>query len=387
MHRKNLLILDDDPQILRVLGSLLRSPNWKIVTCEEIEAAESLINHMFFDVVITDLNVSDLGGLEGMRLIRYIASNFPETTVLIFSGLVDEQVQRMGDNLGVHEVLRKPTDLRRLREIVQGFAVSPTDGQTSPDGQILHAETLDEILASEGLSPLLQPIVKLSGEGGSLSTFAVEGLIRGPQKSVLFNPEILLSYASLKQKLFEIERLCISRILQAAEVLPDRFPVFINVRPRTLTSPAFVEELIGALDLHGYRPEQVVLELTEQQSIVNPRAFAKSLDILRQHGFRIALDDYGEGFANLHLVLDLKPDFLKICGTLCREIDKDQRKQVMVHSTQEMAKGLGIPTIMEQVETREELSVLRSLGIDYAQGYYLARPQPAEQLLAHRYPA
>lgn len=386
MHRKNLLILDDDPHILRVLGSLLRSPHWKIVTCEEIEAAESLINHMFFDVVISDLNVSDLGGLEGMRLIRYIASNFPETTVLIFSGLVDEQVQRMGDSLGVHQVLRKPTDLRRLREIVQSFAALTPDPASSVDGQILHAETLDQVLASEGITPLLQPIANLNGEGEKLSTFAVEGLIRGPQDSILFNPEILLSYASMKQRLFEIETLCISQILQASELLPDRLPLFINVRPRTLTGPAFVDELIANLDLHGYKPNQVVLELTEQQSIVNPRAFAKNLDILRQLGFRIALDDYGEGFANLHLVLDLKPDFLKICGTLCRDIDKDPRKQVMVRSTQEMAKGLGIPTIMEQVETREELSVIRSLGIDYAQGYFLARPQPAEQLLTLEYP-
>ena len=76
---------------------------------------------------------------------------------------------------------------------------------------------------------------------------------------------------------------------------------------------------------------------------MNPRAFAKTLDDLRGRGLRIALDDYGEGFANLHLVRELRPDFLRISGSFCRGVDQDATRQTIVRSTVQMADCMEIP--------------------------------------------
>jgi EAL domain-containing protein (putative c-di-GMP-specific phosphodiesterase class I) len=130
----------------------------------------------------------------------------------------------------------------------------------------------------------------------------------------------------------------------------------------------------------GQAEDNIVLELTEQQTIVNPVAFAATLGELRQEGFRIALDDFGEGSSNLNLFKDLRPEFLKISGTFCENLANDPLKQIIVQSTAEMAHRAGTTTIMESVETEEDARMLGVLGIDYGQGYFFSRPVTGEEL-------
>jgi EAL domain-containing protein (putative c-di-GMP-specific phosphodiesterase class I) len=130
----------------------------------------------------------------------------------------------------------------------------------------------------------------------------------------------------------------------------------------------------------GLAEKDIVLELTEQQTILNPRAFATTLQKLRERGFRIALDDFGEGSSNLNLFQDLRPDFLKISGTFCRNLARDPFKQIVVQSTAEMAARAGTATVMEAVETAEDAEMLRLLGIDYGQGHYFSAPLPGRDL-------
>ena len=89
----------------------------------------------------------------------------------------------------------------------------------------------------------------------------------------------------------------------------------------------------------------------------------------------------GGGFANLRLVQDLRPEYLKLSGYFCRDVHKDPFKQMIVRATGEMCRTLGIPVILESVETADELEVVRSFDIDFGQGYYFARPAPADDFL------
>jgi EAL domain-containing protein (putative c-di-GMP-specific phosphodiesterase class I) len=162
--------------------------------------------------------------------------------------------------------------------------------------------------------------------------------------------------------------------------LGDRVTTFLNVQPRSLTNPEFAARLCDEVRVVGMAEKNIVLELTEQQTIVNPSAFASTLQRLRERGFRIALDDFGEGSSNLNLFQDLHPDFLKISGTFCRGLAHDPFKQIIVQSTAEMAARAGTATVMEAVETAEDAEVLRLLGIDYAQGYFFLKPLPGREL-------
>jgi EAL domain-containing protein (putative c-di-GMP-specific phosphodiesterase class I) len=168
--------------------------------------------------------------------------------------------------------------------------------------------------------------------------------------------------------------ICIRAALAEVRHLGSTVTTFLNVQPRSLTNPEFTAKLCDAVLAAGLVETRIVLELTEQQTIVNPRAFAATLHRLRERGFRIALDDYGEGFQTL------RPDFLKISGTFCRGLARDPFKQIIVQSTAEMASRVGTATVMEAVETTEDAEILRVLGIDYGQGYFFSEPLPGRDL-------
>jgi EAL domain-containing protein (putative c-di-GMP-specific phosphodiesterase class I) len=379
------LLLDDEPAVLSVLADYLQAPGLEIVTCREIEAAEAILEHGRFDVVVTDLRVSELGGLEGMRLIRWVSTHFPETTVLAMSGYVNDDVHALGRAVGAQAILEKPIDLRRLRRFVHGDTGLPPGGG---EGAVAEVDLLDDFLATGAIRSVLQPIVEVAAGSGKpgvpFVAHAWESLARAPATTPLRNPEILFAYASRKERLWETDLLCIKAALREATKLKlqGRSRLFLNTQPRSMTNPSFAPVITDLIAEAGFKNHEIVFELTEQQTIVNPQAFAKTLVRLREQGFQIALDDYGVGFANLRLVQDLRPEYLKLSGYFCRDVHKDPFKQMIVKATGDMCRSLGIPVILESVETADELEVVRSLQIDYGQGYYFARPAPAEDHLA-----
>jgi EAL domain-containing protein (putative c-di-GMP-specific phosphodiesterase class I) len=363
--------------VLDMLAACLRMPGLQLTTCLEIEAAEALLSCHRFDVVITDLSVSRLGGLDGMRLVRFVTANFPDTAVYVLSGFVDQTVRELCSVLGVTAVLEKSEGLAQLRSLLLDRLPVGGSGEVS---EPQHVEPLEEFLAAGNIYSVLQPVVRLQEGVAPFEMFGVEALARGPASSPLGSPTLLLAYAAHKEKLFEADMLCIRAGLVEVLELGAAVTTFLNVQPRSLTNPEFTERLCEAVASVGLAEQSVVLELTEQQTIVNPHAFAATLQRLRERGFRIALDDYGEGSSNLNLFQDLHPDFLKISGTFCRNLARDHFKQVIVQSTAEMAARAGTATIMEAVETAEDAEALRRLGIDYAQGYFIMRPLPGRDL-------
>lgn len=364
-----------------MLAACLRRPGIHLTTCLEIEAAMALLSSYRFDVVVTDLSVSQLGGLEGMRLIRFVTTNFPDTAVYVLSGYVDENVRSLCSLLGVTAVLEKPEGLSQLRTVLaerrdgMGAVEPPGDA-----GEVQQVELLEEFLDRKNIRAVLQPVVKVRDGAAPFEVFGVEGLARGPANSVLGSPAFLLAYAARKELLFEADMICIRAALAEVVQLTTPVTTFLNVQPRSLTNPDFTARLCDEVHQSGLEERTIVLELTEQQTIVNPRAFASTLQRLRDCGFRIALDDFGEGSSNLNLFQDLRPDFLKISGTFCRGLAQDSFKQIIVQSTAEMAARSGTATIMEAVETAEDAQVLRRLGIDYAQGYFFLKPLPGRDL-------
>jgi EAL domain-containing protein (putative c-di-GMP-specific phosphodiesterase class I) len=368
--------------VVDMLAACLRRPGIHLTTCLEIEAALALLSSYRFDVVVTDLSVSQLGGLEGMRLIRFVTTNFPDTGVYVLSGYVDEGVRSLCSMLGVTAVLEKPEGLSQLRSLLLERRDAMAASEAAPDeaNEVQQVELLEEFLATNTIRAVLQPVVKLRDGAAPFEVFGVEGLARGPTSSVLGSPSFLLAYAARKELLFEADMICIRAALVEVCQLTSPVTSFLNVQPRSLTNPEFTTRLCDAVHAAGLEERSIVLELTEQQTIVNPRAFAATLQRLRESGFRIALDDFGEGSSNLNLFQDLHPDFLKISGTFCRGLAHDPFKQIIVQSTAEMAARAGTATIMEAVETAEDAQALRLLGIDYAQGYFFLKPLPGREL-------
>jgi EAL domain-containing protein (putative c-di-GMP-specific phosphodiesterase class I) len=376
LSRRRLLLLDDDPTTLLLLSEHLKGYGLDVVTCRELEGAEAVVENVRPDVVVTDLCLSDLGGLDGTRLVRHVAACFPQTRLFVLSAHVTPDVRRLVASLGA-EVFEKPVDPKRLA--LRILEAAPGAGAGSA-GVVEALEPLEDFLAAGDVHAVLQPIVDLSRGSPPFPVLGFEALARGPEESVLRNPEILFDYALRKDRLYETDLLCIGAALAEARLLGGRYRLFLNVQPRSLAHPRFAEEVVRRVKESGFEPEGIVLELTEQGTILNPPVFAETLAEARRRGFQVALDDYGLGHSNQHFLLEFKPDYVKLAGYFCRGIERDAAKQEVVRSTARMLHKLRIPAIMECLETQEELEAVRRLGVKYGQGYRFSRPLRAEGL-------
>ncbi len=373
---RSALILDDDPSTLHLLSRHLQRYGLEVVACREPEAAETVMRRREIDVVVTDLCVSPLGGLGGVRLIASMAAHFPGVRIIAVSAYVTELIADLCRRMGACAVLPKPIDLNELARHVTG-APAPVPSEC---GALLEVEDLETFLASDPLWTALQPIVALDTSRPPFKVLGFEALCRSSGMSLMKDPEFLFGYASRKDRLFETDLLSVKSAFTEARPFASTCKLFLNVHPRSLTNPRLAAKMEDMAGEAGFPPPSVVIELTERQTIINPQAFQATVAELRERGFKIALDDYGEGFANLQWLVDLRPDFLKISGYLCANLPNDRTRRAIVSSTVKMSVDLGIPTIIEWIENADQFETARELGLDYGQGYYIGRPSPAADL-------
>ena len=124
------------------------------------------------------------------------------------------------------------------------------------------------------------------------------------------------------------------------------------------------------LDVAG----RVVIEITEHAQVDDYDALREALAPLRERGAQLAIDDLGAGFANLRHILRLAPDLVKLDLSLTHEIARDPARTALASSLVGFAEGVGALIVAEGISSDEDLELLRSLGVDYGQGFHLARP-------------
>lgn len=164
------------------------------------------------------------------------------------------------------------------------------------------------------------------------------------------------------------------------------YPISVNVSRVNIYNPNLVETLLALVEQYQLEPALLNLELTESAYTDNPTAMKKAMCQLQAHGFTIMMDDFGSGYSSLSLLKDIAIDILKIDMQFLSQTGIPGRGENIIASVIRMAKWLNIPVIAEGAETAEQVAFLRSVGCDYVQGYYYARPMPIveyEQLCIH----
>ncbi|MBF7728518.1 EAL domain-containing protein [Pseudomonas sp. N040] len=156
--------------------------------------------------------------------------------------------------------------------------------------------------------------------------------------------------------------------------------VNINLTAPSLLDQGFHDLLGQLLDQHQLPAQKICIEVTEMVALGELGASAEWIAGLRARGLKVALDDFGSGFASYAYLRKLPLDLLKIDGAFINNIENDPINQAMVRSMVQIARKLGLRTVAEFVENQASLDCLKQLGIDYAQGYFIGRPQPLEQL-------
>lgn len=231
--------------------------------------------------------------------------------------------------------------------------------------------SLREILQKELLQSHFQPIVDL----GSGQTHGYEALLRGPSGTGLQSPQALFQAAAEQACILELERAAfITHIRNFCHHKINK-RLFLNLSPCVIEHGlVHGDTLLEWSDADSIQNSQIVIEVTENDRVSDYGALRKDVDQLRNSGLDIAIDDFGSGYSGLRQWSELQPEYVKIDRHFISEVQDNAHKRQFIHSIVEIARTLGSRVIAEGIETREELEFAIALGVDYGQGFYLARP-------------
>jgi EAL domain-containing protein (putative c-di-GMP-specific phosphodiesterase class I) len=260
-------------------------------------------------------------------------------------------------------------------------------GQDAQPDQLMRSQSLREVIAwleARWLSRLIdaerfvtyfQPIVHL---GGRPEIMAYECLMRGQSEDgEIIPPFPLLRAARAIGCLESLDVKAQKCALRTAASLGLETSIFINCLPQNLTNrSSLVETVLATAREHDIDPSRLVFEIVETDQIEDCRALQNVVDLCHREKSQIALDDVGTGYNSLHLMTELRPDFIKLDRDLVANVHRDLFKSRVAAKLIELAHDLDIQTIVEGIETEGEWRWATDQGAELGQGFYIGRPAP-----------
>ncbi|GAA0077230.1 EAL domain-containing protein [Clostridium sp. CTA-5] len=270
-----------------------------------------------------------------------------------------------------YEELAKYSDfaMYKIKNTVKGYLNEFNMEDYKKDSFLLNSkEELNKLIDNELVRYAFQPIV----DAHTGKIYGYEALMRS-QLEELKNPIDIIRLATSQFKLYQIEKLTWFKTLEVFACNNEKFEdakLFINSIPNYVLSD---EDLYDLEYLYGSYTNKIVFELLENERS-NRNLIFKKRNIATKWNSNIAIDDFGAGYNNEALLLDITPDIVKIDMEIVRGIDKDLNRQQILKNIISYSKDREIKIVAEGVETKEELEILIEFGVDYLQGYYLSKP-------------
>lgn len=148
----------------------------------------------------------------------------------------------------------------------------------------------------------------------------------------------------------------------------------MNLSYEDISNEAFIQKIYQKIKLFK-KPENVIFEILESDFIEDFRIVEDFSNYVRKYGCKIAIDDFGSGYSSMENILKLKPDIIKIDGSLIKEIDKSEESKIIVKNIINMAKDLHAKTVAEYIHSKEVYIIMKELQVDFLQGFYLGEPK------------
>ena len=221
---------------------------------------------------------------------------------------------------------------------------------------------------NDNIVSFFQPIVPIQDKDKDVK---YESLVRIIYEDNVIAPSLFIDIAKKNRLYSKLTKSILQNTLDAVETY--KVPSSFNLSVDDINDLETMEMLFNKLNTFSYN-NLLTVELLETEDFDDYESVEKFCKDIRSYGIKIALDDFGSGYSNFTHVLNLPIDFIKIDASLIANIDRDTNAFIMVETIVGLAKKLHVQTIAEFVATQEILDVVKDLGVDYAQGFYLGKP-------------
>ena len=212
-----------------------------------------------------------------------------------------------------------------------------------------------------------QPIV----DARTKDIISYEALVRGPKGQPASDV-----FAQIKKtQFYNFDQTCRDKAIQLASSLHIRKNLNLNLFPHALYQTELnIRATLQASYQYGFPFENIIFEITESEKITDNKNLVNLIRMYQEFGFQTAIDDFGSGYAGLHLLIEYRPNCIKLDRCLIANVHNDTVRQAVVEGMCLVCSKLNIQILAEGVETIEEYNWLRRAGINIFQGYYFAHP-------------
>jgi len=231
---------------------------------------------------------------------------------------------------------------------------------------------IKKILQEDGIIPYYQCIVDKEE-----NIVKYEALMRLKYKDEILSPFVFMDILKETKLYHEFSRAMIKKVFKEV-ILYNLEEVSINISYIDISEPKtrkLIIELLKAFMIG----DRITFEILESESVENFEEVRKFIDEVKEYGSKIAVDDFGSGYSNLINILSLEPEFIKIDGSLIKNLDNEEYYEI-VKFVNDFGKKFNIKTVAEFVENEKIVKILKEIGVDYYQGYYYCKPKPISEI-------
>jgi EAL domain-containing protein (putative c-di-GMP-specific phosphodiesterase class I)/FixJ family two-component response regulator len=382
-NKLKILVLDDEPFMLKMLSSILKNIGYtQVFACDNGPAALALINPDDApDLILLDLNMPEMDGIE---FVRHLVGRQYNGSLILISG-EDERMQQAAEKLAqVHQItvlgrLPKPPSSDNLAKLIRRWS-RPHQGLHPDAMKIYSADEVRAAISNGELVNYYQPKVEVA----TRRVVGVETLVRWRHPSDgIVPPDQFIAIAEANGLINDLTCVVLKSAFAQTRIWKNAgmmLHVAVNLSMDNLNSLNFLDTITGFAAEAEVPPQMIELEITESRLMGDLRIPLEILTRLRLKRFRLSIDDFGTGNSSLAQLRDLPFDELKIDRSFVHNACENEKLRTMFDSSLGLAKQLRMSVVAEGVEDQRDWTFLRKTGCDIAQGYFIARPMPAEDL-------
>jgi len=334
------------------------------------------------DILVTDLEMPDMDGVE---LIRHVAERHLVQAIIVVSSrettllsTVETMAQEHG--LTVLGIAQKPLSYDNLNALISRYRHDETPSGAAHHARRIDAADLRAAIAQRQLVLHFQP--KVTTHSGVMR--GVEALVRWQHPVYgLVAPADFIPIAEEEGVIDELTDWVLETALKQLRDWHARglsISVAVNLSAKSLSTPDLADRIAAVTSRIGIEPKYLLLEITETAVMSDLALSLGTLARLRLKGFGLSIDDFGTGFSSMQQLSRIPFTELKIDRSLVHGASEKPHLHVMLQSTIEMGKKLHLTTVAEGVENPSDWQLVRLLGCDVGQGFYVSKPMPGDAL-------